>query len=231
MKEIEGVPAQVRRLEEMREVLYDQDFAKSADPSQPVYCVHRDIPFSRSRCDLSLAELRYDVTLIPPMRLGQEYPKTYGHYHSVGPGGLAYAEVYEVLQGTAHVLLQKIEREKVIDLYVVEGHPGDKLVVPPDHGHVLINPGEQLLATGNSVSRRCAADYEFWRRRKGGACYEVFERRFVKNPTYGDIPEVKMKTPHNSFSKEFRLTDLLLRNPSDFLFLIDPLAYAEECAG
>jgi glucose-6-phosphate isomerase len=228
MKEIESIPPHVRRLGEMREVLYDQDFAESAEPSQPVYYVHRDIPFSRPSCDSSLAELRYDVTLIPPMRLGQEYPKTHGHYHSIGPGGGAYAEIYEVLQGTVHVLLQKTERERVVDVFLIEGHPGDKLTIPPNHGHVLINPCEELLATGNLISRRCMADYELWRRRKGGAYYEVVERRFVKNPTYGNVPEMKMKAPHNSLSKELRLTDLLLKNPSDFRFLTDTLACAEE---
>lgn len=227
MKEIEGVPSQVRRLGEMREILYDQDFSASADPSQPVYYVHRDLSFSLPSSNPSLAELRYDVTLIPPMRLGREYPKTYGHYHSAGSGGMTYAEIYEVLQGTAHVLLQKTEREKVVDVCLIEGRLGDKLIVPPGYGHVLINPSEELLATGNLVSKRCVAEYEFWRRRKGGAYYEVGERRFVRNPTYGDVPEVKMKAPHSSFSKELRLTDLLLRNPCDFHFLTDPLLYAE----
>ena len=228
VKEIRGVPCQVRRLGEMRDVLYDQESAALADPSQPVYYVHREIPFNNPSADSSLVELRYDVTLIPPVRLGQEYPKTYGHYHSMGPGGVTYPEIYEVLQGTVHLLLQKTERDRVVNVCLIEGHLGDKLIVPPNYGHVLINPGEELLATGNLVSKRCWAEYELWRRRKGGAYYELKGRKLVKNPSYGNVPNVQLKAPQSRFSREARLTDLLLENRDGFRFLIDPRAYAEE---
>jgi len=212
----------------MREVLHDLSFAALANPSQPVYYVHRDIPFNRPRCDSSSIELRYDVTLIPSIGLGQEYPKTHGHYHSIAPGGVTYAEIYEVLQGTVHLLLQKTERDRIFDICLIEGHLGDKLIVPPNCGHVLINPDEELLATGNLVSRRCGAEYELWRRRRGGAYYELKGGKLVKNPNYGNVPNVELKAAQSRFSREARLTDLLLKNRDDFRFLIDPLSYFEK---
>jgi len=222
IKEVEGVPSQVRRLGEMRDVLYDGRFAVLANPSQPVYYVHRDIPFDRPSYDSSLIELRYDVTLIPPVGLGQECPKTYGHNHSMGPGGVTYAEIYEVLQGTIHVLIQRAEHDRIIDVSLIEGHVGDKVIVPPNYGHVLINPGDELLATGNLISKECTSEYELWRRRKGAAYYELKGRRLVKNPNYGTVLEVQLKESHSQFSKELRLKDLLLRNHRDFRFLTDP---------
>ncbi len=225
MKEIESIPPYVRRLGEMREVLYDQDFAASANLSQPVYYVYRNLPFDRLSCDPSLLEVRYDVTLIPPGRLGQEYPKTYGHYHSLGPGGVTYAEIYEVLQGTLHLLLQKMEQDRIVDVRLIEGHFGDKVVVPPGYGHVLINPGEELLTTGNLISKRCLAEYESWRSKRGGAYYELKERGLVKNPSYGMVPEVRLESPRSRFLEKNRLTDILLKNPGSFRFLVDPLDY------
>ena len=228
MKEIESIPPHVRRLGEMREVLYDQGFAALADPALPVYQVYRDVPFSRPNPSLSLTELRYDVTLIPPMSLGAECPRTYGHYHSAGPGGVTYAEIYEVLQGTMHLLIQRTERDAVAEVRLIEGHPGDKVVVPPSHGHVLINPGDVLLATGNLISRRCGADYEIWRRRRGGAYYELKKSGFVKNPIYGNVAEMKPEPCRSRFPKNLRLTELLSRNRDDFRFLVDPLSYEQN---
>jgi len=228
MKEIESIPPHVRRLGEMREVLYDQGFAALADPVLPVYQVYRDVPFSRLNCSSSLTELRYDVTLIPPVSLGLECPRTYGHYHSAGPRGATYAEIYEVLQGTLHLLIQRTEKDVVVEVRLIEGHPGDKVVVPPSYGHVLINPGDVLLATGNLISGRCVADYELWRRRSGGAYYELKKGEFVKNPNYGNVPEMKPEPCRSRFPKNLRLTELLSRNRDDFRFLVDPLSYEEN---
>jgi len=228
MKEIESIPPHVRRLGEMREVLYDQGFAALADPVLPVYQVYRDVPFSRLNCSSSLTELRYDVTLIPPVSLGLECPRTYGHYHSAGPRGATYAEIYEVLQGTLHLLIQRTEKDTVAEVRLIEGHPGDKVVVPPSYGHVLINPSDVLLATGNLISGRCVADYELWRRRRGGAYYELKKGEFVKNPNYGNVPEMKPEPCRSRFPKNLRLTELLSRNRDDFRFLVDPLSYEQN---
>jgi len=38
---------------------------------------------------------------------GGEFVKTKGYYHPENPAGTGYPEVYEVIEGIAHVLLQK----------------------------------------------------------------------------------------------------------------------------
>lgn len=227
-KEVEGVVPQVRTLGEMVEVLYDRKLAMSADLSSTVYRVYRNIRFSNLDKAFSSLGLRYDITMIPPLMLGMEYAKTYGHYHSESSGGLTYAEVYEVLGGTVHVLLQRAVHGRIVDVVLIEGTCGEKIVIPPNYGHVLINPSEEPLITGNLISRTCIAQYEFWRRRKGGAYYELEGRRIVKNPSYNDLPDVRFRTSGGRFSERFRLTDLLLRSPRDFRFLADPVDYSGE---
>jgi len=220
MKEIEGVPCQTRRLREMVPVLYDRQFAASADPSTPVYHVYRNIPFNRAVGEYSLQELRYDATVIPPMILGQEFAKTFGHYHVAGPTAGPHAEIYEVLSGTAHLLLQKMDKGGMVD----EAGRGEKMLVPPGCGHLLINPTGKTLVTGNFVSAKCIQDNELFRRMRGGAYYELKERSLVKNPNYGKIPELRVEASCRRFGHE-ELRDLLLKDPDAFRFLVDPTKY------
>jgi len=224
MKEIEGMPCQTRRLGEMVDVLYDRGFAASADSSTSVYHVYRNIPFSPVAGEPSLQELRYDATVIPPLMLGQEFPKTFGHYHAAGPGGLPHAEIYEVLTGTAHLLLQKNDKDAVVDVALVEAGQGEKMLVPPGYGHLLINPTGETMVTGNLVSTKCVQDNELFRRMRGGAYYELKESRFVKNLNYGEVPELRIEAPCSRFGHE-GLRDLLVKDPDAFRFLVDPAKY------
>lgn len=44
--------------------------------------------------------LRYNITVIPPAKLGKEYVKTAGHYHLKAPkADVFYTEIYQVLEG------------------------------------------------------------------------------------------------------------------------------------
>jgi len=87
--------------------------------------------------------LRYDITIIPPNKLGMEFVKTAGHYHPFLPGSkMTYPELYEVLEGEAHYLLQRREQERgterITDVVVVKAKKGDKVIIPPNYGHVTI---------------------------------------------------------------------------------------------
>ncbi len=75
------VEPDVRRLSDMREVVCDIDWLKTA-PDMDLYYMYRDLAMSRQDRSLLLDNgLRYDITVIPPNRLGGEYVKTAGHYH------------------------------------------------------------------------------------------------------------------------------------------------------
>jgi len=213
-------------LAEMRDVLYDREFVDSADPAMSIYRVYRDIPIENPLDVPWVHELSYDITVMPPLMLGKEFVKTHGHNHSVGPGGATYAEIYEVLQGTVHVLLQRTGKTGIAEVSLIEGHPSDKIIISPNYGHTLINPSEETLVTGNLISRNCAACYRSWREKKGGAYYELKGGNLVRNPEYGTVPEVCFREPDKRFAINSRLTALLLKNPDEFLFLTDPSRYA-----
>lgn len=183
-------------LHDMDEVLYDEEWARGTDNLE-LYYMYRDLFLSRRDGDLFKDQgIRYDITIIPPLMLGCEYIKTAGHYHPKVPGQeITYPEVYEVLEGEATYLLQK---EDLSDVVVVRAREGDKVVVPPDYGHITINDSNKRLKMANFVAREFSSIYDPIKKRGGGA-YFLTEDGFVENPRCEDaaplreveVPKVK----------------------------------------
>jgi glucose-6-phosphate isomerase len=169
---------QPRTIGEIRGVLMDPD----CECREPLYFMYRDL--SRSREDAAwLREegLRYDVTVIPPRTICGEYVKTKGHHHPPGPEGIPYPEIYEVLEGEAHYLLQARPAD---DVRLVGAVPGDRVIIPPGFGHVTINPGRATLVMANIVSTRFESDYSAYERCHGAAYFELEGGALVRNPRY-----------------------------------------------
>ena len=101
MLNLENIKPSIRRLEEMKTLVYDQAWLKGADPKTELYYVWRDAAANdQEKEKIAQAGLRYDITEFAPLTLGVEYNKTFGHTHSLVPGtNLTYTEIYEVLVG------------------------------------------------------------------------------------------------------------------------------------
>jgi glucose-6-phosphate isomerase len=152
--------------------------------------MYRDL--SRTSADrqwLQNHHLRYDITVIPPRSLCGEWVKTKGHYHPANPAGLGYPEIYEVLGGTAHYLLQSASLDDVV---LIRASAGDIVLVPPGYGHVSINPSPDTpLAMANIVSTAFESTYREYERLRGAAYYELCTGMLVKNPAYPAVPPVR----------------------------------------
>jgi glucose-6-phosphate isomerase len=176
----------VRTVEEMRSVLSDPQ----CRCSDPLYFMYRDL--SRSESDwqwLHEHQLRYDLTVIPPRRLCGELVKTKGHYHPRNAAGVGYPEIYEVLEGTAHYLLQSVMLDDVV---LVTAGEGDLVIIPPGYGHITINPSpDTTLSMANIVSTAFESEYGEYEERHGAAWYEMSDGRLVRNPSYPDAPPVR----------------------------------------
>ena len=137
----------VRMIEEMRSVLADPQ----CESSGSLYYMYRDL--AKSDADwtwLHHHNLWYDLTVIPSRSLCGEWVKTKGHYHPKNPAGIGYPEIYEVLEGEALYLLQKQDLSYVV---AVNASSGDKVLVPPDYGHITINRSNKTLKMANFVAR------------------------------------------------------------------------------
>jgi glucose-6-phosphate isomerase len=145
--------------------------------------MYRDISHSDAdRRWLASQDLRYDITVIPPREICGEFIKTKGHYHPDNPSGIGYPEVYEVLSGMAHFLIQNRDFS---DIVLIAASAGEIVVIPPGYGHVTINPSKtSVLQMSNIVSTRFESDYKGYESLHGAAYFEKVEEGFVKNPSY-----------------------------------------------
>jgi glucose-6-phosphate isomerase len=186
----------IRRLYDISDVVYDQDWLATAQNFE-LYYMYRDLFLSKADRDRLLDQgLRYDITIIPPNMLGIEYIKTAGHYHPMPSGGLvSYPEIYEVLEGEALYLLQKRD---LSDVVAVNAFVGDKVIIPPDFGHVTINRSNKTLKMANLVARDFSSIYEPYRE-KGGGAYYFTKDGFIKNQRCPEAAELRrVDAPGNS---------------------------------
>lgn len=188
----------VRRLFDMKDVIYDQEWLSTAQ-NMDLYYMYRDLALTkRDRDIINEHSLRYDITVIPPATLGGEFVKTAGHYHPLVPGtDVSYTEVYEVLEGEAHYLLQKASDVCVEDVVLVKATRDDKVIIPPGYGHVTINPSNKVLKMSNWVSSSFSSVYEPIKNRHGAAYFELNDGSFITNSDYDDVPEMRLLEPTN----------------------------------
>ncbi len=179
-------PPRVRTIEEIRGVLLDP----TCECAEPLYLMYRDL--SKTREDgrwLRDHDLRYDVTVIPARTLCGEYVKTKGHHHPENGNGVPFPEIYEVLEGEAHYLLQTRSGD---DVRLLEARAGELVLIPPGYGHVTINPGGTTLAMANIVSTRFESDYSVYEELRGAAYFELAGGRLVKNACYPDVSAIRI---------------------------------------
>lgn len=137
------------------------------------------------------ANVAYGIVIFAPGVFSGEYVKSSGQYHPpVQPCNMGTPEIYSVLFGKGHFLLQKARTpfEKVEDAALVEVKAGETFVVPPDYGHLQINPSSQPLVFSYAVMDGMKGCYDPFRERKGAIYYEMADgkKRFVFNSNYPD---------------------------------------------
>lgn len=217
----------IRYARDMSDVILDRDWLEENKETE-LYYMYRDLWKKGDRDKILEAGLRYDITIIPSREMGKEYVKTKGHYHPEIVKGITYPEIYEVLEGKAHYLLQKKSSKGIEDVILIEAETGEKAIIPPNYGHITINPSSKTLKMANWVDRRFNSIYKDIMERQGGAYYELVGKDFVKNNNYRNIPPIKRRPPTElpelgiiSGENMYELID----NPKNLEFLSKPEKY------
>lgn len=178
--EIELKNPDIRKIKDIESVLFDGRTAE-ANPEQELYYMYRGIKKEDG--------LRYDITVIPPYLMGDEFVKTKGHFHSSN-----HPEMYIVLEGEAIFLVQK-GIDEVEDVYAVRAKAGDAVIIEKGYGHVTINPSARdTLKMANWVSEKCTSDYQPFEEKKGAAYYYTI-KGWEKNNNYQNVPEMRNEEP------------------------------------
>lgn len=212
-----------------------------------VYHMYRMVARSEDADSIKNAGIEYDITVIPPGKIGDEFVKTIGHYHSFEPGTAArYPEVYEVIYGKAIWVLQSAtpDLETLNDVYVVTAERGQKIIVPPGYGHVSVNPGGDVLILSNWQPLANKSDYMPYEKNNGAAYYIVesqrlgsagktsVESKFVPNMAYKTLPKVIEARPRELAQYELRSALPAyftgVRDLSKLDFLVHPSKYLDE---
>ncbi|HIH19112.1 TPA: glucose-6-phosphate isomerase [Candidatus Micrarchaeota archaeon] len=188
------IPPDIRTFGEMRPVLAHPENEPRLEPDSPTYFMYRGVEKFQS--------IRYDITRILALDLSGELNKTFGHSHPKSKTGTAWLEVYEVLSGAAHFLIQRVNQLGVDDAAMISGKKGDCFLIPPGYGHVTINPGKTDLVLANLVFEGFESDYSMFAQKRGACYYELANGKIVKNPAYGTGFELRKGTAAQ-FSSSF----------------------------
>jgi glucose-6-phosphate isomerase len=207
-----------------------------------IYSVYRNVSRQSDATEIQSAHIRYDITIIPPgVFTGErsEFVRTAGHYHPVKPGSSTrFAEVYEVILGRAYWILQRpnfANPSEIEEIYIVEAGPGEKLVMIPGFGHMLVNAFRETLITANWINDTFIYDYHPYEQLRGSGYWMIESLtpdtiEFMRNTNYTKIPELQKLRPRDI--PEFGLNQReplyhLVRSLEKLDFLSNPERYAE----
>lgn len=215
----------VRRLKDAGNVLYKE----VPLDDRPLYYMYRDVHFAKDADWIKKSGIRYDITVILPGTIEGEFIKTVGHFHPLKPGSNdTYPEYYEVLSGRALYLLQKKdENGDVAEFIAVEAQAGDKVFIPPNYGHITVNPGTEPLVMANLIEATFKSDYGPFAAKRGAAYYVLQDNgsyKFVRNQNYrNQVPVTLRKAAelsHPTPAVEGRtLYEALIEMPEELEFL------------
>ena len=184
-------PRSARTVAQMKETLMTK-FPEDLEDFE-VYYMYRDVYKSN--------DIRYDITVIPFRPLGDEYPKTHGHYHPRAEDGHTYPEVYQVHNGKALFILQRKKRDGSVD------------------------SGKEVLVLSNLVYDRFGSLYDEYKRNNGAAYYYVKGGSLVQNTNYFIEKNERVDVEELNYRYDFECKDILSEfheNPTKFTFLKVP---------
>ena len=251
-KDISSLPVQKRTLIEAKRFLKDPN-AKTKIKN--LYLMYRGVKLKKDGLVFKKNNISYDITVINPGFLGDEFAKTIGHRHPNKPQTkTTYPEIYEVIKGKALFLFQEIIPQighsgKNAIIYLIKAGPGEKAIVPSGFGHVSINIGSEPLVLSNIQATNFKSDYSFFKKYRGAAYYITNNRQLITNNKKNKKNiRINQLNPHKSASflieknpnyknpVSFKIVkpriifktplyQTFIKNPKKFEFLRDPEKY------
>jgi glucose-6-phosphate isomerase len=178
--------------------------------------------------------LTFGLVLLPSLKVGKEFVKTHGHYHSSIPGvQIGFPEVYTHYFGDLYLFMQRREPGSNIrldDCVVFKMKPGRSITIPPGYAHILINPSGSPALMGGLYSPQAAHDYGPIRQTAGGAYYFISDdglERTLPNPCYEFCPPLRAleELTGTSFAPpddRRPLWSSFIEDPQRYAFINDP---------
>jgi glucose-6-phosphate isomerase, archaeal len=211
------------------------------DDDRMIYHYTSGLWFNKDEPYWKKANIIYGIVVFKPGVFSGEYNKSSGQYHPVMPPNTKAApEIYTVLHGIGHFLLQKAvpPYTSIEDAVLVEVHEGESFVVPPDYGHLQINCGKEPLIFSYVVMDGMQGVYEPFKQKKGAVYYEMESTEagstFVANANYSQQIPLRIIKAHEIcqlplFNKPVTY-HIILNNLKELEFLTDPEKFPASAA-
>jgi glucose-6-phosphate isomerase len=181
-----GPRPEFRRLDDIRRSLRDPE----CNGPDPVYSIVMDVGRNEHRAELERRMLLFGVVVYAAGQLGDEPVRSQGHVHAVAPHcGWSTPELFEIWEGQAIIYAQESASDDPGRCFAVTANPGDKVVVPPDWAHCVINADpENRMMFGAWCDRQYGFVYDEIRAHHGLAWFPVFDAArkitWEANPAY-----------------------------------------------
>ena len=176
----------VRKFSDLAPVTADKSLELS---NEPAYNMYRNVLKVLDSEKISQNHIRFDLTVLPPAKLGDEFVKTFGHDHPKKEGTqIAYPELYFAIVGQIRFIIQNSEKNDVATVVVKEG---EAIIIPPNYGHVMVNESENVAVMADWISGEFESDYSHFENKRGAAYYFKTDKNFVKNKNYPDMNEIR----------------------------------------
>ncbi|WP_052074147.1 glucose-6-phosphate isomerase family protein, partial [Tetragenococcus muriaticus] len=191
---------------QMNGLLYEPQYERS---EIHYYDFYLDMGFNQYKKIFKDNDVRYDLIYMEGGTPSQEYIKTSGHFHKKIEGqDISYPEIYQVIQGKAVFILQKVddwEKEDeplvVEDCILVEVNAGETVIIPPNYGHCAVNVTDEPMIFIDLISIHSDNDYASIKQSRGMCCYILkFDDsyRVEKNENYIFNTEIRKMNPKES---------------------------------
>ena len=172
-------------------------------------------------------DIRFDVLILQPGKLGSICKSTLGYYRSKAENGYIYPEIYQVVDGYAEILLQQPgeKHEQVKDVVILRVQKFDVLVVPPIYGVSIINPSEKSAILARIRADEAKEISDFFKKTRGPCYLRMIERRWNFNENYEEIPQLRLGEPQNKWKTIKRGIPMYasyIYRPKHFQTLVEP---------
>ena len=181
-----GPDPEMRSLDAIRRSLRDPQ----CSGPDPVYSIVMDVGREQHRDELHRRMLLFGVVVYAAGRLGNEPVRSQGHIHAVAPHcNWSTPELFEIWEGRAIIYAQQRATDDPGRCVAIVANPGDKVVVPPEWAHAVINADpEHRMVFGAWCDRQYGFLYDQVRAHGGLAWFPILdahnEIRWEGNPRY-----------------------------------------------
>jgi glucose-6-phosphate isomerase len=175
--------------------------------------------------------LLYGIVAYAAGRLGQEPTRSQGHVHAIAPhSGWSPPEIFEILEGKAIIYAQQSTDDDPGRCVAVVAQEGDKVIVPPEWAHCVINADPtRRMVFGAWCDRQYGFIYVGVRRHGGLAWFPtltaVNEIEWRANPAYRvsnlDVHPARAY-PELDLLPDCGLYQQFVRNPDSVMWVSDP---------